>query len=57
MMVPVVAIFVFPSWNVCLAHMQKLKWGSEVPGAAHSLVSSRNGDGVFAHRCPPANPY
>lgn len=40
-MVIIVVIFKFLSLNTCIAHTQMLKQGSELQGAAHSLISSR----------------
>lgn len=47
MKVIIIVIFKFVSVKVRIAHKCKLKGGSELPGAAHALASSRNGSVVM----------
>lgn len=47
MKVIIIVIFKFVSVKVRVAHKCKLKGGSELPGAAHALASSRNGSVVM----------
>lgn len=47
MKVIVIVIFKCMSVKVHIAHKCKLKGGSELPGAAHALASSRDGSVVL----------